>query len=144
MEFEQRKHMRHLTKNKVFAALRGGFKKVGKINDISLKGLGFFYLRQAGDTCLVDLDSKVDILLPEDGVHLFNITCKIVYEKTIDVSIEDLSIKVAKCGLHFGKLPDIQLDLLDFIIRKQTVKRKINESAALYQPFAWPDFRERR
>jgi hypothetical protein len=135
MELEQRKHTRRMAKNDIFAALRGGFKKVGKINDISVKGLGFSYLRQAGNTDYDDRESKVDILFPESGVHLFNIPCRIVYENTIDAFIENLSVKTTRCGLHFGKLSDIQLDLLEFIITKQTEKKRPKENVALNHAF---------
>ena len=130
MELEQRKHTRRMAKNDIFAALRGRFKKVGKINNISVKGLGFSYLRQAGNRNSDDRDSKVDILFPESGVYLFNIPCRIVYENTINASIENLSVKMTRCGLHFGKLSDMQLDLLDFIITKQTAKRGSKENSA--------------
>ena len=133
-----------MAKSDIFAALRGGFKKAGKINDISVKGLGFSYLRHAGNTDSDDRDSKVDILLPESGVHLFNIPCRIVYEKTIAPSIENLSVKMTRCGLHFGKLSDIQLDLLGFIITKQTAQKGSKENAASYRPSTWHDFQEGR
>lgn len=135
MELEQRKLTRQSIKNNVFAALRGGFKKVGKINDISLKGLGFSYLRQNDDAGSYDRDLKVDIIVPESGVHLFNLPCRIVYDKTDDTTVEGLPVMKSRCGLHFGKLSHIQLNLLNFIIAKQTNKRRANTNAALNYPF---------
>ena len=134
MEFEQRKHKRHFVRNNVFAALRGGFRKVGKINDISLRGLGFSYVRQPGDAHFDCRDSKVDILFPEGGVHLFNIPCWLVYEKTEGASFEGLPIKMTRCGLNFEKVSDLQLDLLNFIITKQTVKSRPKENLSLNYP----------
>ena len=91
-------------------------------------------MRQAGNRDSDDRDSKVDILFPETGVYLFNIPCRIVYENTIDTSIENLSVKMKRCGLHFRKLSAIQLDLLGFIIIKQTAKRGSEENTDSYQP----------
>ena len=127
MEFEQRKNIRRLAKNNIFAALGGGYKKVGKVYDISVKGVGFSYLRQTGDTRYDDHDFKVDIFHSENGFHLFNIPCRIVYEKTDVASVEGLPVKMYRCGLHFSKLSDIQLNLLDFVIAKFTVNRKPKE-----------------
>jgi hypothetical protein len=131
MECEQRKYKRRLVKNNIFAALRGGFKKVGKIKDISIEGLGFSYLRQTGDTRSDDRDSQVDIFLPENGFHLFNIPCRIVYEKTDVDSVEGFPVEMSRCGLYFGKLSEIQLDLLDFIITKHTVKKMTKEKISV-------------
>jgi hypothetical protein len=126
-EFEQRKYKRLLMKDNVFAAVRGGFRKVGKIDDISIQGLGFSYLKQTEDAQDNDPDCQVDIFLPQNGFHLFNIPCKNVYEKAGTSFVEGFPVKLAKCGLHFGKLSDIQLNLLDLIIKKFTVKRKYKE-----------------
>jgi hypothetical protein len=123
-EFEHRKCKRFLVKDNVFAALRGGFNKVGKIDDISLKGLGFSYLKQTGDTRPHDHDYQVDIFFPQNGFHLFNLPCKTVYEKKGEAFVEGIPVKLARCGLHFGKLSDLQLNMLDFIISKFTVKNK--------------------
>jgi hypothetical protein len=127
VKFEQRKCNRLLMKDNVFAAMRGGFKKVGKIDDISMKGLGFSYLKQKDDTHDGDHDYQVDIFLPQNGFHLFNIPCKAVYEKAGTSFVEGFPVKLSKCGLHFGELSDIQLNLLDFIITKFTVKRRPKE-----------------
>jgi hypothetical protein len=125
VEFEQRKTKRLLMKDNVFAALRGGFRKVGKIDDISIKGLGFSYLKQTDDTRDHEQDYQVDIFLPQNGFHLFNIPCRTVYEKSGVSFVEGFPVKLCRCGLHFGTLSDIQLNLLNFIIKKFTVKRKL-------------------
>ena len=123
-EFEQRKCRRLLVKDNVFAALRDGFRKVGKINDISLNGLGFSYLKKTDDERPLEYDDHVDIFLPQNGFHLFNIPCRTAYEETGVAIVEGSPLKLAKCGLQFGKLSDMQLGLLEFLITKFTVKRK--------------------
>jgi hypothetical protein len=123
VEFEKRKCKRLLMKDNVFAALRGGFRKVGKIDDISIDGIGFSYLKQTGNMRARDHDYLVDIFLPQNGFHLFNIPCRTVYEKAGVFIVEGFPVKLSRCGLHFGKLSDIQKNLLDFIIAKFTVKK---------------------
>ena len=39
MDIEQRKYVRFSVQDNAFAALRSGFEKIGKVNDISKKGL---------------------------------------------------------------------------------------------------------
>ena len=46
MGVERRKYVRFLAQDNTFAALRIGFKKVGKIDDISINGLAFSYLSE--------------------------------------------------------------------------------------------------
>lgn len=132
-EFEQRKCKRYLVKDDVFAALRGGFEKVGKIDDISLNGLGFSYFKQKGNARSNDPAYQVDIFLPQNGFHLFNIPCRTVYEKTQANFVEGIPVKLTRCGVHFGKLSDIQLNLLDFIISKFTVKNQFKEKIPMTQ-----------
>ena len=43
MDIEQRKYVRFSVQNDTFAALRSGFEIVGKVNDISIKGLALSY-----------------------------------------------------------------------------------------------------
>ena len=133
MEREQRKCKRLTVKDNVFAALRGGFKKVGKIDDISLNGLGFSYLKKTGDPGPHVHEYQVDIFLLQNGFHLFNIPCRTAYEKTGVTIVEGFPVKLFRCGLHFGKLSDIQLSLLNFIITKFTVRRRPKGKALVTQ-----------
>ena len=127
VEFEKRKFKRHLMKDHVFAALRDGFRKVGKIEDISMKGLGFSYLKQTTDTRIRNHDHQVDIFIPQNGFHLFNIPCRTVYEEGDVYFVEGIPVKLSRCGLYFGNLNEIQLNLLDFIISRFTVKKRPKE-----------------
>jgi hypothetical protein len=127
VESEQRQCKRFLVRDNVFAALRDGFRKVGKIDDISLTGLGFSYLKKTGDKHPHDHEYQVDIFLPQNGLHLFNVPCRTVYEKTDVTIVEGSLVKSSRCGLQFGKLSKLQLSLLEFIITKCTVKRKPRE-----------------
>ena len=124
MTFEKRKCVRFLAKDNIFAALRHGFKKVGKIIDISAKGLGFSYLTDAAESDIESRESQVDIFFG-DSFHLFNLPCTVVYCDVGGEMLDESSrIKMFRCGLHFGKLSDMQTDLLNYIVTKQTVKTR--------------------
>ena len=56
---ERRKFTRFLTQDDAFAALRGNLTKIGKIYDISLKGLAFRYLAEKISN---ETFTRVDIL----------------------------------------------------------------------------------
>ena len=117
-----------MAKDNIFAALRNGFKKVGKVNDISIKGVGFSYLSELTETEVEGQESQVDIFFG-NAFHLFNVPCTIVYDLESDILDVSFRIKMSKCGLHFGKLSEMQLDLLNYIIAKYTVKtRPIKET----------------
>ena len=124
MSTEQRKYVRFSCKGDMFAALRDGFKKVGKVNDISINGIGFSYLSEINQIDSDDHYSKVDIFSLENEFYLSNVPCKIIYEVAGAAPDEGTLVKMAKCGLHFEDLSKMQLDLLSFLIKKYTHKTR--------------------
>jgi len=120
MAMEQRKYVRFLTQDNAFAALRIGFKKVGKVNDISIKGLAFSYLRKTTKADS-DLDySQVDIFLSGNGFHISNMPCRIVYDIPDPTPDEGLFVEMSRCGLHFQKLTESQSEQLNLFIKNHT------------------------
>jgi hypothetical protein len=120
MTIEQRKYVRFLAQDNAFAALRIGFKKVGKVNDISIKGLSFSYLRK---TTEADSDlhySQVDIFLSGNGLHISNVPCRIVYDIPDPTLDEGLFVEMSRCGLNFRELIESQSELLEFFIKNHT------------------------
>jgi|GEM_PF-2224570 len=124
MSFEQRKYVRFSCKGDMFAALRDEFKKVGKVNDISIKGIGFSYLSEINQVDSDDHHTKVDIFSLENEFYLSNVPCKVIYEVADAAPDESDLVKMSKCGLHFEDLSKMQLDLLSFLIKKYTRKSK--------------------
>ena len=120
MAIEQRKYVRFITQDHTFAALRIGFEKVGKVNDISIKGLAFSYLRKTAEAGSNPHDSKVDIFLSGDGFHIFNVPCRIVYDIPDPTPDEGLFVEMSRCGLHFQKLTKSQSEKLNFFIKNHT------------------------
>jgi hypothetical protein len=92
--------------------------KVGKVNDISIKGLSFSYLSKRNDAGSGSDSSRVDIFNKKNRFYLTNVPCKIVYDIPGYTSGINHSAIVYRCGLYFGKLPKIQLKLLDIFIKK--------------------------
>ena len=129
MTIEQRKYIRFLVKKDSYAALRNGFNKVGKIHDISVNGMVFSYLSKIAQVDTANHHNQVDIFTLKGGFHLFSVPCRIVYETAIDTQDEGLLVKMFRCGLHFDKLSIMQLDLLNFFIKKYTnITRPMKEA----------------
>jgi hypothetical protein len=120
MDSERRKYVRFLAKNKLFAALRSGFNIVGKVDDISIKGLGFSYLSIKAETDSDRKYSEVDIFISGDGFYLSKVPCKVVYDLSTSTPIEGSFIQMSRCGLHFGELSENQLEKLEFLLKDYT------------------------
>jgi len=61
MGVERRKYIRFLVQDKTIAALEGVIDKVGKVNDIGIKGLSFMYLGESIETGSGSDSYRVDI-----------------------------------------------------------------------------------
>ena len=120
MNIEQRKYVRFLPQDKTFAALRSGFKKVGKVNDISIKGLAFSYLSETVENGPGSYSYQVDIFLSENKFYLSNVPCKIVHDVPDPTYGKNYGIKMYRCGLLFEELTKIQSELLESFINKHT------------------------
>ncbi len=121
MYIEQRKYVRFLPQDDTFAALRSGFKKVGKVNDISIKGLAFSYLSETVEKDPDPYSYQVDIFLSENKFHLSNVPCKIVYDVPDSIYGKDYGIMMHRCGLLFKELTSLQSELLESFINKHTM-----------------------
>ena len=120
MDAEKRKYVRFLAQDNTFAALRSGFKKVGKVNDISIKGLGFSFLTEITQVDSADHPTQVDIFNSKNGFHLSNVPCRIVYEIPDSTPDENFLVRMIRCGLHFGELAGSHLEQLELFIEKYT------------------------
>jgi hypothetical protein len=102
--------------DKTFAALGGDYETVGKVDDISIKGLTLSYLCERKKDALINGFSVVDIFLSEDTFHLSKVPCKIVYDVKDPKSLKKNGIVIRRCGLKFGKLDESQSNLLETFI----------------------------
>ena len=120
MTIERRKYVRFLVKDSSFAALRNGFNKVGKIDYISINGLGFSFLSEITQVDSTDHHTQVDIFSSENGLHLFNVPCRIVYEIPDTTPDEGFPVQRSRCGLQFGELTRSQLEQIELFIENYT------------------------
>ena len=117
---ERRKFTRFRAQDDAFAALRGDFSKVGKIYDISINGLGFSFLSESTQVDSADHHTQVDIFNSENGFHLSNVPCRIVYEAPDSTPDEGFLVRMSRCGLQFWELTGNQLEQLELFIENYT------------------------
>ena len=120
MTIERRKYVRFMAKENSFAALRNGFKKVGKINDISVGGLAFSYLGEITEVDSTGNPSHIDIFNSKDGFYISNMPCSVVYETPDSTPDEGLFIRMSRCGFQFGELNGSQLEQLELFMENYT------------------------
>jgi len=118
MGVERRKYIRFLVQGKTIAILEGMIDKVGKVNDISIKGLSFSYLSESNNAGSGNDSSRVDIFHKKNRFYLTNVPCKIAYDIPVYKSGKNHSVMMYRCGLYFGQLPKFQLKILDIFIKK--------------------------
>jgi hypothetical protein len=120
MDIEQRKCLRFSVQDYAFAALRIGFDKVGKVNNISNKGLSFSYFIESTKAGSDKDYFEIDIFLSEDGFHVEKVPCEIVYD--IQDLKSDINQRIIKrrCGCHFGELSKSQSALLESFLENYT------------------------
>jgi PilZ domain len=120
MNIEQRKYPRFSVPDNTFAALGKNFETVGKIKDISIKGLALSYLSDSIISAPDGDFSQVDIFLSKNGFRLTKMPCKIKYDIQDSKTMRNNSIIRRRCGLHFSNLSKIQSELLEFFLKKYT------------------------
>jgi hypothetical protein len=123
MDIEQRKYPRFLVHDNTFAALGSEFETVGKVEDISIKGLALSYVSETIKTRSDRDFSQVYIFLSKKSFHLSKVPCKIVYEIEDPKSIKNSNFMMCRCGLHFGKLSKNQSELLELFLENHTTRR---------------------
>jgi len=122
MDIQQRTYPRFFIQDNTFAALGDEFEAVGKIKDISQKGLALSYLSESIRT-VSDRDlSQVYIFQPSNSFHLPKVPCKIVYDILDPKSIKNHNIMTRRCGLQFGELSKNQSELLELFLENYTTR----------------------
>ena len=94
--------------------------KVGKINDISLSGLGFSFLSGFNQADSTDHHTQVDIFYSKNGLHLHKLPCRIVYENPDASPDEGFLVRMSRCGLKFEELTRSQSEQLKLFMEKYT------------------------
>ena len=113
---KRRKFTRFRAQDDAYAALQGDFSKVGKIYDISLNGLAFRYIaRKNSDKTF----NRVNIFLTNNGFHLDDVPCTIIYNVHESTSSLD-GILPYRCGMKFETLNEEQQRQLEFFLDNHT------------------------
>ena len=113
---ERRQFTRYLAQDDAYAVLGGDFAKVGKVCDISLNGLAF---TSPAEKISHDTFTHVDIFLSNNGFHLPDVPCNIVYDVKEHTS-GSMEISPYRCGLSFNVLQEEQQNKLEFFINNYT------------------------
>ena len=119
MSVERRNYKRFITQDKTFVKLKSASSKVGKVNDIGIKGLGFSYLSESIGINSGSVSFRVDIYRKNE-FYLTNVHCKVVYDIPDPKSDKNHGIITRRCGLHFGELTKIQSELLELFLKNYT------------------------
>jgi PilZ domain len=120
MTIERRKHTRFLTKDNSFAAIRNDVMKVGKINDISISGLGFSFLSECTQVDSADHHTHVDIFCSKNGFHLSKVPCRIVYDIPDASPDKGFLVRMSRCGLQFGEITRSQSEQMKLFMENYT------------------------
>jgi hypothetical protein len=121
MDIEQRKYTRFSVQDYAFAALRSGFEKVGKVHNISKKGLSFSYYVESNKAGSAKEYFEVDIFLSGNGFHVEKVPCKIIYDIQDRNTDENRTIIKRRCGCSFGELIKSQSELLELFLKNYTI-----------------------
>jgi len=120
---ERREHERFVPKTSVFVVFRPEFSKIGPVKDISRGGLRCKYLHPVDENTPAGKTSQlIDIFLSNNGFHLSNIPCNLIYDVRPDndqVSfMPDLMAR--QCGLKFDQLTKEQEKQINHFLMKHT------------------------
>ena len=120
---DRRNHIRYWAQSGSVAIPRASSAKIGRIIDISRKGLA---VRYKGEKNWLNGASQIDIMLVDDNYYLSKVSAKIVsdYECTFYASGRMREEK--RCGLQFRNLSKYQLTEIDQFLQKFTVGRVLS------------------
>jgi len=126
MDVERRKYTRFSVSNNTFSALGREFETIGKVIDISIKGLTLSYICESNKVVLDRGFSQIDIFLLGNTFYLSKVPCKIVHEIQDPKSMKENGIVIRQCGLQFGKLSKSQSEQLELFIENYAIDSLYN------------------
>ncbi len=121
---DRRKHMRYWAQDGAVAVPRSSSVKIGRIIDISRKGLA---VRYRGEMNWLNGASQIDIMLiDDDNYYLSKLSAKIISDYECAFYASGRMREEKRCGLQFRNLSDYQLTEIDQFIHKFTVGRVLS------------------
>lgn len=98
MDSERREKPRYEANPQTFVVLRPHFTTVGKLIDISARGLAFNYIALDGEK---EGATHLDVFRSDHDFSLSRVQCKIIYETK---EKEAFYFESRRCGVQFGEL----------------------------------------
>jgi len=95
-----------------------------------MNGLGFSFLSEITQVDSADHYTQVDIFNSENGFHLSNLPCRIVYEALDSTLDEGFPVQMSRCGLQFWELNRSQLEQLELFIKNYAKKNTAHKKDA--------------
>jgi hypothetical protein len=115
---ERRENLRLRPKEKTFVALRPEFVKLGKLLDISKRGLCFQYYSK-GESIEKSPLLNIDMFISNNGYYLPNIPCRAIYDEKLSKGMKFvMGLEYRRCGLQFDTLSKQQIDQLDLFLNE--------------------------
>ncbi|MCP4717302.1 MAG: hypothetical protein GY868_19440 [Deltaproteobacteria bacterium] len=123
MSNEKRRFQRYLSQSGAFVEFDDDFDNIiGTIVDIHREGLAFSYLSESQLSVIPRQFIAASLYLPENGLCLDDIMCRITYHIKLPASVEGLAFS-KQCGVSFGDLDEqhrTELEyFLDCLVRRE-------------------------
>ncbi len=120
---ERRNHPRQAPPRETVAAVRPDYDLLGRIRNISMKGLLFQYMAVSGDDscCRVGSVVEIDIFLPGESFYLLKVPCRIIHDGELRGGRrqgEHPSLR--RCGLKFEKLSEDAMEMLGKLLARSS------------------------
>jgi len=117
---EKRVQPRYKAKKGAFAVFPVGL-KLGQIEDISRRGLSFYYIPLDESKCESD---EMEIYFIDGDFHLINVPVEVVSDISMDEDLPFNYVERRRYGVKFGKLTAFQQVQLDYFLKKYTKNNK--------------------
>ena len=122
MGSERRKLVRFRVHSPIYASLGENFDRVGKVKDISMRGIAFEYTSSDHDS--MTETTQVDILSLDEDIHLSRVPCAVAYEYDLRKhdTLRQLGrfLVTRRCGVKFGDFTETQRAQFERLIARQT------------------------
>ena len=123
---ERREKVRLRPKDLTFVAVRPKFAKLGRLLDISRRGLCFQYMAESmaeADQEGTTISLEIDIFIKNNEYYLPSLLCKMIYDaKMKDGMIFPFGLEYRRCGLQFRKPERKQIYQLELFLKNQTAE----------------------
>ena len=120
-DFDEKRNFKRFKAQKgAFAALRPDYNILGQIKDISKGGLAFFYNASGGNTTG---SFEVDLFFIENDFYLNKLPVKTVFDFKVEDKVSLSSLPIKQLSMQFGKMNYNQKMLLDFFLKKYTLRK---------------------